>query len=80
MEKVYIVKGLTKLLLGYPAIRALGLIHDQPGTFTVSAVTITDIHSESLLETVAKEFPKLFTGLDRLSELYTSERVQHLSV
>ena len=74
MEKVYLVKGLTKLLLGYPAIRALGLIHDQPGTFTVSAVTITDkprIHSESSLETVAKEFPKLFTGLGRLSGQYT---------
>lgn len=37
-ERVYIVKGESKLLLGIPAIRSLGLIHEIPGTFRVKAI------------------------------------------
>ena len=37
-ERVYVVSGASKLLLGIPAIRSLGLIHDIPGTYSVKAV------------------------------------------
>lgn len=37
-ERVYVVSGASKLLLGIPAIQSLGLIHDIPGTYSVKAV------------------------------------------
>ena len=37
-ERVYVVSGASKLLLGIPAIRSLGLIHDIPGIYSVKAV------------------------------------------
>ena len=37
-EQVYIVRGASKLLLGVPAIRSLGLIHEIPGMYSVKAV------------------------------------------
>jgi len=37
-ERVYVVRGTSKLLLGVPAIRSLGLIHEIPGTYSVKAV------------------------------------------
>ena len=37
-EEVYIVRGASKLLLGVPAIRSLGLIHEIPSTYSVKAV------------------------------------------
>ena len=40
-EQVYIVRGASKLLLGIPAIRSLGLIHEIPGTYSVKAVHLT---------------------------------------
>ena len=39
-EQVYVVRGATKLLLGIPAIRSLGLIHEIPGTYSVKVVEI----------------------------------------
>ena len=35
-ERVYIVKGASKLLLGMTAIRSLGLIHEIPGIYRVN--------------------------------------------
>ena len=40
-ERVYVVRGESKLLLGIPAIRSLGLIHKIPGTFSVKSVQQT---------------------------------------
>ena len=39
-EKVYVVRGTPKLLLGVPAIRSLGLTHKIPGTYTIRAVEV----------------------------------------
>ena len=38
-EQVYVVRGASKLLLGVPAIRSLGPIHEIPGTYSVRAVS-----------------------------------------
>ena len=40
-ERVYIVAGASKLLLGVPAIRNLGLIADIPGSYSIKAVDVT---------------------------------------
>ena len=40
-EKVYVVKGGSKLLLGMPAIQKFGLIKKIPGAFSVRAVHMT---------------------------------------
>jgi len=37
-ERVYVVGGASKLLLGVPPIRSLGLIHEIPRTYSVKAV------------------------------------------
>ena len=37
-EQVYIVRGASKLLLGVPTLRSLGLIHEIPGTYSVKGV------------------------------------------
>ena len=37
-ERVYVVRGASKLLLGVPTIRSLGLIHEIPGTYSIKAV------------------------------------------
>lgn len=59
LEEVYVVKKLSRCLLGLPAIEALGLVQ------RVNAVqTETD---------VVKQFPKLFGGLGRLKEEYKIE-------
>lgn len=39
-EKVYVIRGTPKLLLGVPAIRSLGLIHEIPGTYSIKAVEV----------------------------------------
>ena len=37
-ERVYVVRGTSKLLLGVAAIRSFGLIHEIPGMYSVKAV------------------------------------------
>jgi len=37
-ERVYVVRGASKLLLGVPAIQSLSLIHQIPGMYSVKAV------------------------------------------
>ena len=39
-EKVYVVRGPPKLLLGIPAIRHSGLIHDIPGKYAIKAIEV----------------------------------------
>ena len=41
-EKVYIIQGGTKLLLGQPGIRSFGLLKEIPGTYSIRAVVKTD--------------------------------------
>ena len=71
-EQVYIVAGASKLLLGVPAIRNLGLIADIPGSYSVKAVDVTQPTVNK--ENVVKEYPVLFTGLGKLK----GEHVIHL--
>ena len=71
-EQVYIVAGASKLLLGVPAIRNLGLIADIPGSYSVKAVDVTQPTVDK--ENVVKEYPVLFTGLGKLK----GEHVIHL--
>ena len=67
-ERVYVVRGASKLLLGVPAIRSLGLIHEIPGTYSVKAVNqMPDNHSlrSGTKEDIVKQYPKLFQGLGK---------------
>ena len=70
-EKVYVVRGTPKLLLGILAIRHLGLIHDILGKYVIKAmeekVSLPPLRSK---EDVLKAYPKLFTGLGKLKEEY----------
>ena len=73
-ERVYVVRGASKLLLGVPAIRSLGLIHEIPGTYSVKAVNqMPDNHSlrSGTKEDIVKEYPKLFQGLGKLEGEHT---------
>ena len=70
-ERVYIVAGASKLLLGVPAIRNLGLIADIPGSYSIKAVDVTQPTVNK--ENVAKQYV-LFTGLGELK----GEHVIHL--
>jgi len=46
-ERVYVVRGASKLVLGVPAIRSVGLILEIPGTYSVKAVNqMPDNHSD----------------------------------
>ena len=65
-EQVYVVRGATKLLLGVPGIRNLGLIHEIPGTFSVRAVESKPCPKLDTKDKVIKTFPQLFTGLGKL--------------
>ena len=71
-ERVYIVAGASKLLLGVPAIRNLGLIADIPGSYSIKAVDVTQPTVNK--ENVMKQYPVLFTGLGELK----GEHVIHL--
>ena len=46
-ERVYIGQGASKLLLGIPTIRGLGLIHQIPGTYSIKAVHHTPLPAGS---------------------------------
>ena len=75
-EKVYVVDKASKLLLGAPAIRKLGLIKDIPGSFTIRAIRSmaksdetakpqVEVSFESEAD-VKQCFPKLWSGLGKL--------------
>ena len=75
-EKVYVVDKATKLLLGAPAIRKLGLIRDIPGSFTIKAIRSmkksdettqppVEVSFESEAD-VKQCFPNLWSGLGKL--------------
>ena len=70
-EKVYVVRGTAKLLLGILAIRHLGLSHDILGKYVIKAmeekVSPPPLRSK---EDVLKAYPKLFTGLGKLKGEY----------
>ena len=75
-ERVYVVKGASKLLLGIPAIRSLGLIHELPGTYSVKAVHhIPSIDNTPLpsrtKKNIVKQYPMLFQGLGKLEGEHT---------
>ena len=70
-ERVYIVKGASKLLLGIPAIRGFGLIHQIPGTYSIKAVHHTPPAGNnpvpsSVKDDIVKKYPMLFQGLGKL--------------
>ena len=54
-QDIFVVKGLTRALLGLPAIKALGVVS-----------MVNQVHSED----VANQFPELFTGLGKLRDNY----------
>ena len=73
-EKVYVIKGGSKLLLGIPGIRSLGLLDDIPGTYSVRAVChakAVEPFSNNASNCVKRQFPKLFSGLGKLKGQYT---------
>ena len=75
-EQAYVVKGASKLLLGIPAIRSLGLIHELPGTYSVKAVHHVPSHDNTPLpsrskEDIVKQYPMLFQGLGKLEGEHT---------
>ena len=56
-EPIFVVRGLKNNLLGLPALTALWLVQKLDAT-----------HSSPT--NIRKEFPKVFTGLGKFSELY----------
>ena len=73
-ERVYVVRGASKLLLGVPAIRSLGLIHEIPGAYSVKAVNqMPDNHplQSGTKEDIVKQYPMLFQGLGKLEGEHT---------
>ena len=73
-ERVYVVRGASKLLLGIPAIRSLGLIHEIPGTYSVKVVHhMPDHHPlrSGIKEEIVKQYPTLFKGLGKLEGEHT---------
>ena len=71
-EKVYVVRGTPKLLLGIPAIHSLGLIHEIPGTYTIRVVEVKMPQCPlKTKEDIVKAYPKLFTGLGQLKGEHT---------
>ena len=73
-EQVYIVRGAFKLLLGGPALRSLGLIHEIPGMSSVNAVNqMPDNHPlrSRTKEDIVKQYPMLFEGLGKLEGEHT---------
>lgn len=59
-ERVYVVRWASKLLLGIPAIRGLGLTYEIPGTYTVKAVDNRPDHHplrSGIKEHIVKQYP-----------------------
>lgn len=72
-ETVYVIKGGSKLLLGIPGIRALGLLDDIPGTYSIRAVCHAkevEPFTRNTSDCVKHKYPKLFSGLGKLSGQY----------
>ncbi|KAK6186751.1 hypothetical protein SNE40_006027 [Patella caerulea] len=71
-QRVYVVNDLSIPLLGQPAIKALDLLHSSTSCTTqhqqeISSLnTVVDNNSEYV-----KQYPKLFSGLGKLSGDYT---------
>ncbi|KAK6183196.1 hypothetical protein SNE40_010723 [Patella caerulea] len=71
-QRVYVVNDLSIPLLGQPAIKALDLLHSstscttQHQQETSSLNTVVDNNSDYV-----KQYPKLFSGLGKLSGDYT---------
>ena len=64
--EVYVVRRASKLLLGVPAIRNLGLIHEITGTYSVKAVSKMPVNhplQSGTKEDIVKQYPTLFEGL-----------------
>ena len=74
-ECVYVVRGVKKLLLGVPAIRKLGLIHDIPSTFSIRAVEYEPSKKEQppldTKDRVFLHYPRFFIGLCKMRNEYT---------
>ena len=67
--KVYVVRGASKLLLGEPAIRNLGLIHEIPWMYSVKAVSLMPVNHplhSGTKEDIVKHYPTLSEGLCKL--------------
>ena len=67
-DRVYIFKEASKLLLGIPAIRGLGLIHQIPGTYSIKAVHHTPPADNnpvpsSVKDDIVKKYPMLFQSI-----------------
>ena len=65
-ERMHVVNGASKLLLGIPAIRRLGHIEKLPETYSVKAVQDTPDHHpllSGIKEDIVKQYPTLFKGL-----------------
>ena len=70
-ERVYVVRGASKLLLGIPAIRSLGLIHEIPGAYSIKTIQHEPSSKSSALrfdtkEDIVNQYPTLFQGLGKL--------------
>ena len=75
-ERVYVVAKASKLLLGSPAIRKLGLIKNIPGAFSIRAIRSMAKNSETSkpqvevnfgsASDVKQKYPKLWSGLGKL--------------
>ena len=75
-ERVYVVKGASKLLLRIPAIRGFGLIQQIPGTYSIKAVHHTPPEGNtpvpsSVKDDIVKKYPMLFQGLGKLEGEHT---------
>lgn len=71
-ERVYVVRGASKLLLGIPAIRSL--THEIPGSYSVKSVHHTPDHNplrSGIKEDIVKQYPTLFKGLGKLEGEHT---------
>jgi len=55
-QSIYVIKGLCKALLGWPAINSLNIVQQ-----------IQPVHAFNAIS----QFPELFTGLGRLKDNYT---------
>ena len=75
-ERVLIVKVASKLPLGIPAIRGLGLIHPIPSTYSIKAVHHTPPADNnpvifSVKDDFVKKYPMLFSGPWKLEGEHT---------
>ena len=75
-ERVHLVKRTSKLPLGIPAIRGLGLIHQIPGTYSIKALHHTPPADNnpvlfSVKDDIVRKYPTLFSGPWKLKSEHT---------